>query len=137
VSTTVRAHLGNYVYNNLASSQGYYNRLNEAAGPVNLHRSVLQNGFRSPQFFSDVYVEDASFLRMDNLTLGYTLPRLAGLQQDAGLRHGAERLHADRLQRRRSGGRAGWASTTTSIRARGPSRSASTSGSERAPARIA
>jgi TonB-dependent starch-binding outer membrane protein SusC len=81
VSTTVRANLGNYVYNNLASSAGYYNRLGEAGGPFNLHRSVMQNGFRSAQFFSDVYVEDASFLRMDNLTVGYTLPRLAGMQR--------------------------------------------------------
>jgi TonB-dependent starch-binding outer membrane protein SusC len=78
---TLRAHLGNYVYNNLASSQGFYGRLNEAAGPVNLHASVLENGFRTPQYFSDVYVEDASFLRMDNLTLSYTLPRNRALQQ--------------------------------------------------------
>jgi iron complex outermembrane receptor protein len=28
-----------------------------------------------------VYVEDASFLRMDNITLGYTLPRLRGVRQ--------------------------------------------------------
>nr|MBA2669042.1 SusC/RagA family TonB-linked outer membrane protein [Gemmatimonadota bacterium] len=62
-------------------SQGYYNRLNEAAGPVNLHASVLENRFVTPQYFSDVYVEDASFIRMDNLTVGYTLSRLAALQQ--------------------------------------------------------
>jgi len=73
---TLRAHLGNYAYNNLASSQGWYNLLNAAGGPVNLHSSVLETGFKDPQFFSDYYVEDASFLRMDNLTLGYTLPHL-------------------------------------------------------------
>jgi TonB-dependent starch-binding outer membrane protein SusC len=78
---TLRAHLGNYVYNNLASFGGYYNRLTEAAGPINLHASAMDNGFVTPQFFSDVYVEDASFLRMDNITVGYTMPRVRGAQQ--------------------------------------------------------
>ena len=77
---TLRAQLGSHVYNNLASSQGYYGRLNEAAGPVNLHASVLEYGFDRPQFFSDVYVEDASFLRMDNMTLGYTFGPARGVQ---------------------------------------------------------
>jgi TonB-dependent starch-binding outer membrane protein SusC len=81
LSFSMRAHLGNYVYNNLASYLGYYNRLNEAAGPVNLHASVSQNHFREQQFFSDVYIEDASFLRMDNLTLDYRLPNVRGVQQ--------------------------------------------------------
>ncbi|HEX6746932.1 MAG TPA: SusC/RagA family TonB-linked outer membrane protein [Longimicrobium sp.] len=80
MSFTLRAYLGNYVYNNLASSQGWYNLLNQASGPINLHASVLETNFVQPQFFSDWYVEDASFLRMDNLTLGYTLPRLRQVQ---------------------------------------------------------
>ena len=69
---TLRANLGNYVYNNVASNQGYYNAL-KGATPVNLHASVLETNFATPQYFSDYYVEDASFLRLDNLTLGYTL----------------------------------------------------------------
>jgi len=81
LSFTLRAQLGNYVYNNVASSQGYYNSLNNAAGLTNLHASVLEFNFSNPQYFSDVYVEDASFLRMDNLTVGYTLPRLRGVRQ--------------------------------------------------------
>jgi TonB-dependent starch-binding outer membrane protein SusC len=81
LSFSLRAQLGNYVYNNMASFLGYYNRLNEAAGPVNLHASVSRNHFREQQFFSDVYVEDASFLRMDNLSLDYTLPLMRGTQR--------------------------------------------------------
>ncbi|NUS98841.1 MAG: SusC/RagA family TonB-linked outer membrane protein, partial [Gemmatimonadaceae bacterium] len=72
-SATLRAYLGNYVYNNVASNLGYYNILTLANAPTNLNRSVLKTGFIYPQYQSDVYVEDASFLRMDNLTLGYTL----------------------------------------------------------------
>ncbi|HEX8905093.1 MAG TPA: hypothetical protein VF771_09650, partial [Longimicrobiaceae bacterium] len=60
--------------------QGWYNLLNQASGPINLHASVLQTGFVQPQFFSDYYVESASFLRMDNLTVGVTLPRLRNVQ---------------------------------------------------------
>jgi iron complex outermembrane receptor protein len=42
---------------------------------------VLETGFVTPQYFSDVYVEDASFLRLENLELGYTFRRaLNGLR---------------------------------------------------------
>jgi iron complex outermembrane receptor protein len=33
---------------------------------------VLETQFETPQLQSDFYVQDASFLRMDNMTLGYT-----------------------------------------------------------------
>ena len=39
--------------------------------PYNLHSSVLETGFATQQLQSDFYVEDASFLRLDNITLGY------------------------------------------------------------------
>ena len=78
---TLRAYLGNYVYNNLASNRGNYRELLATGSPENLHRSVLETGFLTPQYFSDVYVEDASFLRMDNITLGYVLPRFRGVQR--------------------------------------------------------
>jgi TonB-dependent starch-binding outer membrane protein SusC len=79
-STTLRAYLGNYVYNNVASNLGNYSVLQLQNAPTNLHASALKNGFIRPQYLSDVYVESASFLRMDNLTLGYTFDRLAGLR---------------------------------------------------------
>ncbi|HUQ82858.1 MAG TPA: TonB-dependent receptor, partial [Gemmatimonadaceae bacterium] len=79
-SFTARAYLGSYVYNNIASNLGHYSTLKGAA-PSNLEASVLRTGFVNPQYFSDVYVEDASFIRLDNVTLGYRLPRLRGLKQ--------------------------------------------------------
>lgn len=72
VTATLRAYFGNYVYNNVASNLGYYNILTLGNAPTNMHASVLQTGFVSPQYLSDHYVEDASFVRMDNLTFGYT-----------------------------------------------------------------
>jgi TonB-linked SusC/RagA family outer membrane protein len=78
-STTLRWYLGNYVYNNVASNLGNYSVLTGPYAPVNLSVAVLQYGFTRPQYLSDLYVEDASFLRMDNLTVGYTFERLAQL----------------------------------------------------------
>jgi TonB-dependent starch-binding outer membrane protein SusC len=69
---TLRSYLGNYVYNNVASRGGDYRELTAGSSPVNLHSSVLETGFETQQLQSDYYVQDASFLRMDNLTLGYT-----------------------------------------------------------------
>jgi iron complex outermembrane receptor protein len=71
LSFTLRSYLGNYVYNNMASSKGYYDQVTRSS-PFNLHASVLETGFETTQLLSDYYVEDASFLRMDNLTLAYT-----------------------------------------------------------------
>src|SRR6266516_376238 len=72
-SFTLRAYLGNWVYNNVASANGAYQNLTGSAMPSNLHASVLTTGFVVPQYYSDYYVEDASFLRLDNITLGYSL----------------------------------------------------------------
>ncbi|HEY9381869.1 MAG TPA: TonB-dependent receptor, partial [Gemmatimonadales bacterium] len=71
LSFTLRSYLGNYVYNNVASNLGTYSEVNRGS-PYNLHASVLETGFATPQYFSSYYVEDASFLRMDNVTVGLT-----------------------------------------------------------------
>ncbi|HET7457264.1 MAG TPA: SusC/RagA family TonB-linked outer membrane protein [Gemmatimonadaceae bacterium] len=82
-SFTLRAYLGNYVYNNVASNLGNYSRIQGSNTPINLDASVLKNQFGDPQYWSDVYIEKASFLRMDNVTLGYTFHNLAAI---SGLR---------------------------------------------------
>jgi iron complex outermembrane receptor protein len=86
LSFTLLAQVGNYVYNNNASTGGFYDNLRDSSAPNNLHASVLDNEFQRPQYFSDVYVEDASFLRMNNIQLGYQVtPRLRayGVVQNA------------------------------------------------------
>jgi iron complex outermembrane receptor protein len=60
------------VYNNVASNLGSYAEVTRGS-PYNLHTSVLTTGFTQPQYQSNYYVEDGSFLRMDNITLGYAL----------------------------------------------------------------
>ncbi len=60
----------------MASNYGHYRALRYVDVPNNLHASVLETGFEREQYFSDYYIEDASFLRLDNLTLGYTFTQL-------------------------------------------------------------
>ena len=73
LSYTLRAYLGSWVYNNVASRAGY-RLLSFGGAPFNMSTSVLATGFLTPQLLSDYFVQDASFLRMDNVTLGYTFP---------------------------------------------------------------
>jgi len=74
-----RISLGNYVYNNVASNYGSYSELYKSVGYLaNLHRSILTTKFANPQYLSDYYMENGSFLRLDNMTLGYNFENLAG-----------------------------------------------------------
>jgi len=80
LSFTIRAELGNYVYNNVSSNYGHYARV-RTFSPSNVHESVLTTDFQQPQYFSDYYVEDASFLRMDNVSLGYSFDSIPGVNR--------------------------------------------------------
>ncbi len=73
----LRASLGNYVYNNVNSSSAQYDLLLDNAVLGNIPTSVLNTNFNSTSdvILSDIYLENASFLRMDNITLGYTFNR--------------------------------------------------------------
>ncbi|MGB5242070.1 MAG: SusC/RagA family TonB-linked outer membrane protein [Lutimonas sp.] len=73
---TMRASLGNYAYNNVASANGNQDNLYDLGTIRNAHASILDTNFRNPQYWSDYYVQDASFLRMDNITLGYNFSNL-------------------------------------------------------------
>lgn len=82
----INAHssLGNYVYNNRASdgeaitgmyvSTGYY---------ANRMQSAKNSMFQTAQYQSDYYLEDASFLRLDNITLAYTFRKIFKSNIDA------------------------------------------------------
>ena len=70
----LRASLGNYAYNNINSGLAQYDLLQDNAVLGNIPTSVLNTNFRSTSdvIISDYYLENASFLRMDNITFGYT-----------------------------------------------------------------
>lgn len=77
---TLRGSIGNYAYNNNASNAGYFGVVNERGDLFlnNMHESGLVTQFQNPQYFSDYYIEKADFLKVDNVTLGYTFPQLPG-----------------------------------------------------------
>ncbi len=69
---TMRSNLNNYVYNNVRSQAIFVQNSNGFVN--NFNREVLNNNFTStnPQVIqSDYFVENASFLRMENISLGY------------------------------------------------------------------
>jgi len=73
---TIRANTGNYVYNNTASNSGYFERLSESEVTNNVHSSAFTTNFVTRQLKSNYYVEDASFIKLDNITIGYTIKSL-------------------------------------------------------------
>ena len=66
-----RSNIGNYVYNNVASGALYSTVYNQSGFYNNLPRLVNNAKFTNTQYFSDFYVENASFFKMDNMSLGY------------------------------------------------------------------
>ena len=77
----LRANIGNYVFNKTAADNSTVS--NAYSGQkflTNLHETVFETGFSRSltvqQRTSDYFLENASFLKMDNLTLGYSFNKL-------------------------------------------------------------
>lgn len=75
----MRASFGNYVYNNVFSERGVYRNIIDPLGFLqNSVPSVNETQFFNNQYFSDYYVENASFLRFDNINFGYDFGSIFG-----------------------------------------------------------
>jgi iron complex outermembrane receptor protein len=69
---TVRSNVGGYVYNTVAGGQNNYYGLNTTLGySSNVGSSIYNTGFLTGQPLSDINLESASFVRLQNVTLGY------------------------------------------------------------------
>ena len=84
LSAVLRANFNNYVYNNVYSNLGARQSYSFSGYLNNVSRNVLETDFERYQYFSDYYIENASFLRMDNITLGYNFGRV--FNEKVGLR---------------------------------------------------
>ena len=72
LSATLRSNIGMNIYNNVASAAGFYDRLDDRK-TNNIHESAFVNDFTNRQLKSSVYIRDGSFLKLDNVTLSYSL----------------------------------------------------------------
>jgi len=76
----LRANVGNYMYNNVASSSGTLRNILNPIGYINNgSRDYLTSGFSgngSNYYLSDYFVQNASFLRMDNINFGYNVGKV-------------------------------------------------------------
>lgn len=76
----LRANLGNYVFNSLASGNSTTYNYSGKGFLVNYYEAIYKTGFTqinsTEQGASDYFLENASFLKMDNITLGYSFKKL-------------------------------------------------------------
>lgn len=74
---TLRSNIGGYVYNGIAGGQSNYYGLNTGLNyAANVAPAIYTTGFRTGQPFSDTYLENGSFVRLQNVTLGYSFGNL-------------------------------------------------------------
>lgn len=77
LSTSLRANTGNKIYDNVSSNNATLDSVIDSHGWIsNATHDYSASGFINKHYLSDYYVRDASFLKMDNLTLSYDFGRL-------------------------------------------------------------
>jgi iron complex outermembrane receptor protein len=78
LSIVARANVGNYVYNNVSADLGVTEYiLNPPNFLANASTDIYKSHFYAPQYYSDYYVQNASFLRVDNIGIGYNAGRIS------------------------------------------------------------
>ncbi|MRX37697.1 SusC/RagA family TonB-linked outer membrane protein [Flavobacterium sp. LC2016-23] len=88
-----RASLGNYIYDNVSSDKGYLLAgLRRQTDLGNISSDYNNTGFvTNNNYLSNYFVKDASFIKLDNVTLGYTfdktLLKAASLRFTAGVQN--------------------------------------------------
>ncbi|MFC4676867.1 TonB-dependent receptor [Dysgonomonas termitidis] len=77
------ASFGNYIYNHLVADD-YKGRVYDLSAYKNILRVTRDKGFEVQRLYSDYFLENGSFFKMDNITAGYTFPKLG--KSDMSLR---------------------------------------------------
>ncbi len=82
-----RAQFNNYMYNNISSNNGELSRLFRPEGPyiANITSDGLDVNFLEPRYFSDYYIQNATFFRMDNISLSYQFKELLDSKVNLGI----------------------------------------------------
>ena len=76
----MRANVGNYMFNNVSSSTGVRRNIINPIGVLNNGSTEVlvsnQSGNGEKYYLSDYWVQNASFLRMDNINFGYNVGKV-------------------------------------------------------------
>ena len=81
---SLRANIGNYAYNNIQSNRESKNTTFDPSGWLkNRVNSATETNFDAVHYLSSHYIQDASFLKMDNISVGYNFDKLFN-QQHSG-----------------------------------------------------
>lgn len=88
LSAAGHASLGNYLYNNYFSNAGVLNSIKNPLNFIgNATVNYLESGFLNNRYLTDYYIENASFVRLDHISVEYNLGRVT--RNLSGLRIGA------------------------------------------------
>ena len=95
LSMSWRGSLGNYMYDNASSVRGYANQSVGQSSPYlnNFSQSALDTGFINEgngRYFSDYYIKDASFIKLDNISIGYNVSHPFGANTSARFNLGVQ-----------------------------------------------
>ncbi len=91
-SFSSRLSIGNYVYNRVESGNAFYNNVYQLAHFRNIPSYVSDTEFVNQQQYSDYYVQDASFFKLDNLSVGYNFVNILGEKLKARMNLTAQNL---------------------------------------------
>lgn len=85
VGLAAHGSLGNYIYNNFNSGSGVIRAIKNPLSFIgNAGTNFLATNFNNNQMLSDYYIENASFVRLDNINLGYNVGKV--FKEKANLR---------------------------------------------------
>ncbi len=70
---TLRSNLGQYSYNNTQAQLTALSQINNPFSPGNVLNEIRDVNFATPRVLSNYFLQNTSFMKLDNITLGYTI----------------------------------------------------------------
>lgn len=83
---------GNYMYNYVAADQYIQSVYSDQGSYSNILKATQETGFQTQQLYSDYFLENASFFRIDNISLGYTFHKLWNSSSSLRLTFGVQNV---------------------------------------------
>lgn len=83
---------GNFMYNYVAADQYLQSVYSDQGSYSNILKVTRDTGFQTQQLYSDYFLENASFFRIDNISLGYTFNKLWNKSSSLRLTFGVQNV---------------------------------------------